>query len=266
VGRSVHGNLLRYADPAWLDKVRLGIVLKLWNLLVALLVGATAAAAAFGLPAAVGQVGGFVAACLGLWALFLVTSPEPTVGLMEDVVTLRRVIRTAAVLGFVGNQLHAVATGTGGSIVLSIVGGALGLIGIVATFGEFVYFRRFARRVPNEELARSTSVVMWAFVTLGVVGVIAGVVGVFFLAGAVGGGSAFGPTGGAPPSVGPALLTGGLAFGTCLFGVAGVIFGLWYIALLFRYHSAFKTALFEARTLPFEELPQPDHVDTPGAP
>ena len=39
VARSIHGRLLKYADPDWMDRLRFGTVLMLWNLLIGLVTG-----------------------------------------------------------------------------------------------------------------------------------------------------------------------------------------------------------------------------------
>ena len=255
VAKSVHGNLLRYSEPTWLDKIRLGIVLKLWNLLIVVgLSLAAGIAVMIGLPQAVLQLTGLVAGCLGLWALFLVTTPEPTAGLTEASITLRKVIRTAAVVGFFGGQLQGTSTAIGLATALYFVGSVLALAGIVSLFGEFVYFRRFARRIPDEELARSTTVVMWGFVTISSLGTIAAIVFALIVPFAAPG-AAVGTAGAVAPPAGPGVLGGVLMFGTCIFGLGGLIFGIWNIALLFRYRGAFRTALAQAWQLEGEELP-----------
>jgi len=246
VARSVHGNLLRYAEPAWLEKVKFGIVLKLWNLLIGVVISVVAGiGVAFGFPMALMQVAGLIGVCLGLWALFLVTSPEPTVGTGDAVGTLRKVIRTAAVLGFFGGQLQQIAPGR---MILVVFVAILGLAGIVAMFGEFVYFRRFARRTPDEELVKSTTVVMWGFVTVSALGSVWSMAVVLFARAAAAG------------ATGPGTGTGGvflgfLMFGSYIFGLGFLIFGIWYIALLFRYHGVFKTASAQATQLQEQGTP-----------
>ncbi len=242
IARSVHGNLLRYADPAWVDKLRLGTVVKLWNLLlgVVLVIAAGIAAGLAVGPMALGVLQ-LIVACLSLWAVFLVTTPEPAVGLEEDPITLRKVLRTAAIIGFCGGQLQHAAAG-GGVPWLILTGAASGLAGIVATFGEFVYFRRFARRAPDENLAKATTTVMWGFVTLLTLFALAGLVAA--LAGLTG--APGGPAGGTPTSTAGTI--GAVFLG--IFGFLGfAVFGIWSIVLLFRYHAVFRKAATEGRQL-----------------
>lgn len=247
--RSVHGNLLRYADPGWLGRIRFGIVLKLWNLLIGVLIGVSSVAVTMiGLPVVLIQLAGLVGACLGLSALFLVTTPEPMVGSSEAMVTLRRIIRTMAVFGFVGGQLQGLTPNVGGGVTVYVVASILALAGVVSVFGEFVYVRRFARRIPDEKLAKSTTVVMWGLVTILAFGAVSGLAFVVASASLVAGG-ATGTAGGA----GPGGFVSVYMFGMCLFSLGAIIFGVWYIALLFRYHGAFKTALAQARELQRQE-------------
>jgi hypothetical protein len=245
IARSVHGNLLRYADPDWLDKVRFGTTLKLWNLLIMVVLAITVGAGVYlGISRGILPIAQLIGGCLGLWALFLVTSPEPTVGADEDPITLRKVVRTAAVFGFFGEQLKEAAQ-LGDLPVAVIVGASvLALVSLVAAFGEFVYFRRFARRIPNEGLARSTTIVMWGFVISG--GLVATVGGVaaatVFVSGAAP--APRGATAAAAVSIGLSV---------CVLVMVFFGFGIWYIVLLFRYHSAFKTAAAQARHMDVEQ-------------
>jgi hypothetical protein len=233
IARSIFGNQLRYADPAWLEKLRFGTSLKLWNIVIGLLIGAGAAIVmAAGLPAVWTFLLTLVGGALGLWATFLITTQEPRVALGEDPITLRKAVRFCAVFAFSG-QLVNQAAELGGerSLVFVIAGSALSLLGVVQAFGELVYYRRFARRIPDAKLERSTSIVLWGLPAATALLALGAIVTVLSAAAAASGGL---------------VLAASMPI-ICVGGVALLVFGLWYIRLLLGYRKAFKEAIPIAR-------------------
>lgn len=259
VSRSVYGNLLRYAEPDWINKLRKGIAVKLWGMLIGLGIGVIAGiSAVVGMPPVMISIASLVGGLFGLWAIFLITTPEPMIGVDEDPVSLRTIIRATASLGFLGGQFQQASQGGAtfigaASINASFIwiGMLLNLIGFVAMFGEFIYLRRFAKRIPDEALASSTKTVMWGFGISMIVGVLFAIVtvitGLPITGGGIfgGGGAAVGGAAGvgAPAMAGPNYIFIGAA---CFGGICMLVFGIWYIILLFRYHRVFKTARDEA--------------------
>jgi hypothetical protein len=251
ITRSVHGNLLRYADPDWLGKLRLGSTLMLWNTLMSMLVGLGAAAVAgLGLPIVLVGVVSLVAGGMGLWAMFLITTPEPAIAYEEDPITVRRIIRICAVSGFLGSALLEAAPSLGRGMPFFLGAGFLALVGLVAHFGFFVFLRRFALRIPDDDLAKQTRVVMWGLGTVfGLMTIVQVITAVTTVSPAFGGSTGAltpGQATGAPAGQG---VPGTFAIGLCACGggLAFLVFGVWYVTLLFQYRSAFGQALTEAR-------------------
>ncbi|MBI3834960.1 MAG: hypothetical protein HY287_11575 [Planctomycetes bacterium] len=257
VGQSFHGKLLRFADSHWLRRVRIGTSLKLWNILfVILLTGGLIFLRSVGAPRFFSLLVLIVIATLGVAAAFLITSPEPSAVMEESGLSLRRVIRASAICVFVGGILQNVAD-IGGTIrsvpsiaasskaahiLLFVFGALLQLAGIAQMFGEFVYFRRFARRIPDPKLEQSTSTVMWGLVisyaAILAVGTIGAVIGIMALTATTGLGG-----GGTPPL--PPAAAGGIVlmgFAGCFAGMSLFVFGIWYLVLLISYRQAFKFA------------------------
>jgi hypothetical protein len=174
---------------------------------------------------------------LSLWGTWLLTSPEPRLELHEQPVTLRKVIRLCAVLGFGGGlltQAEGLATGNT-AMLFAVLGGMLALAGIVELIGQLIYLRRLARRVPDPALEKSTSVVLWGLpISTGVL-LLAALV--FALAAAL------------TPAGGGALAVAGAGFTAvgCVLGAGILLFSIWYVVLLFQYRSAFKIAERQAR-------------------
>jgi hypothetical protein len=239
VSWSLRGDLLRHADPEWLDRLRLGTVLKLWNIVLGIGLGIVGAIlVSVGVPQWMLLPLGVLGGVLGLCASFAITTQEPRISLQEDTVTLRKVVRVFAVLAFLGTvsreAAEGIALGPGPQIAATL----LQVAGVVAWVGELVYFRRFARRIPDESLARQTGVVLWASsIGLGLMLVFG--VAVALITGAAG---ATGTTT-APSPGGMTLLVGPI----CVVSVLAVVFMIWYVALLFRYRSAFAHAAAQSR-------------------
>jgi len=252
IERSLQGNVLRFADPEWLEKLRFGIALKLWMLLIAVVLGVAgevARAVGFG---AIQVVLGLIAGVLGLWALWLITAPEPNIATAEDPMSLRRFLRVCAVIGFFGEQMEsfikalpAMASGTFPASVWLILTGAMMLIGVVAMAGEFVYLRRFARRIPDDKLADNTTVVMWGFCGTMVLMVILGAVALTVSMGRM----AAAGTGAANAPQPPTWAVGVMGLLGCGVLIGFLVFGIWNIVLLFQYHGALQNAIADARRL-----------------
>lgn len=236
VNQSLQGNFLRFADPDWLGRLQTGTSLKLWNVLFGLLLGAGSYfAQSMQGSRAIPMLLSLVSGMLALAAAFLITSPEPAVH-HEDGMSLRQLVRICAITAFCGGIImQAGKLGMGGFIAVG-VGGLLQLTGVVQLFGEFVYYRRFARRIPDAKLERSTSTVMWGMVSSYAAMVVCGVVAV------AAGGLAVAKARGGAPSIGA---TGGLVvvgFTTCFAVVGVIVFSIWNFVLLAKYRKAFQLA------------------------
>jgi Tfp pilus assembly protein PilF len=164
--RSLHGSLLKSADPAWLRRLRIGLLLIIATILAELAVTLTDDGLGLlgGLSPLATTVVFLLGAALGLAAVLLITAPEPRSSLSEDPVTLRRVIRACALADVAGSVLLAVGSFLTVRPMFCTVVWLLMLVGVAASFGQFVYLRRFARRIPNPLLAKATTAVMWGLV------------------------------------------------------------------------------------------------------
>lgn len=254
IAQSIRGNLLKYSDPQWLERLRFGASLKLWNILVSILVGfGSGLLIAFGFTQSIMFLVGFIAGALGLWASFAITTQEPRIALEEDTISLRKIVRFCASIAFLGSFLQVVQRGPQWETLIVVLGGLLSLVGVVAMFGEFVYFRRFAYRVPDPKLAKSTTILMWGFPTCTVLATIMALVATS------GGFSTTGMTTASPSTVGPngtnvagqpGPAMAGVFLGAigCVGAVLYLVFFLWYVRLLTRYKNVFKQAAEEARS------------------
>ncbi len=234
IALSLVGNLLKQADPDWVERLRVGTSLKLWNIVLGIVVAVAAGAILrAGLPQPLVTIVALAGGALGLWATFLITSQEPRIALQEDPITLRKALRACAAVAFVGGALTNAHIAGKWAIVVQIAGGVLSLVGMFVAWGELLYFRGFARRIPDPKLAKSTTLLMWIGPITGGLMIVLGLAmvltaGVALRAGTKGLA--------APPIPGPAL-----GVGVCFFGAFGLYLVLWYVRLLTK--SSLKNPL-----------------------
>ena len=235
VSYSIVGNLLKQADPGWLKRLHMGALVKICSIILS-----TLQALAFAVDSTLG-----IAGALSLLANLLITSPEPPIVLNGRRITIRNALRMCAVMVFVGDALLISILSFTLSIhfnaaswnAIRVKGGMLiGLIGMFIAWGEMLYFRRLAHRIPDANLLKSTT----SFVRLGPLGVF--VVGL------------------ATFIVGTRAPRDPLGFGPGLFvfflvGVGLISLSAWYLLLLIKYLKAFRQAVAESRA---SVMPQPN--------
>lgn len=245
VADSLRGNRLRDADPQWIERVELGIKLKLWNIVLGILGGAVVGfLVTQGFPDASMVLVALAASVVGLCATFNITTQEPRIALQDDPEKLRRALRVCAVVAFVGGLLTHADVG-GGAVALELIGTALSLAGVFVVWGELCYFRRFADRIPDPKLRKSTTMLMW--IAPGTFAVfLIGVFGVALLAGTP---TATPPGGGvnvafSTTAPGPSAA---IAIGSCFFMAFALYLFVWYVRILTKYRKAFREALAVAR-------------------
>lgn len=258
ISASLRGDLLRFSDPQWLARLRLGASLKLWAIAIGILLGfAVGLAVSFlSLPIVLVQFATLVASAIGLWGTWCITSQEPRIALHEEPLTLRRFIRVCAITSAVGALLLIAQSAAPMPGVVLLVGTILGYAGYAAAYGELFYFRRFANRVPDPDLVKSTRRLIRVAPIYGVLMVLIIVVG-RLAARTAPTGPAIGPTGAATPGTGAASAPAAPAITSTGFGVfalVGVCGGslfilflfLWYVRLLTKYKAKFTEAIAQA--------------------
>lgn len=267
VSRSSMGNWLRFADPVWVGKLRQGMSLKLWNIAFGLLLGVVAGVfgAVFGGAEVAGMLMALFGGLLGALAVFYITAPEPTVGAVEETVTLRKAIRAAVVAGLAFNVLQQSRVLAGRMPLLILLGLISGATGLVVYVGEMVYLRRFALRIPDATLAGTTGTVLKGHIAATILLMVAGVlVGISLLTSGLpaafsGSVSVSASSTGVQTATSGTGSPGALAIAAGVLGVLGgiiaVVFGIWYLILVMRYRRAFLAAEKEATALSYSSEP-----------
>ncbi|MBN1512007.1 MAG: hypothetical protein JXB13_08330 [Phycisphaerae bacterium] len=217
------------ADTNWLDSLGRGVHFIIWGIVAAIIaVPATITCALVDVWILwIVPVGtGIVWAVLTTRGTWLLTTPEPTSPIPEERHSLRWVIRVCMMLSLAGIVLGVLLGRLGGITgqVLELVVTMLMCTRVIQNLGELVYVRRLARRVPDADLVRSTSRVLWtAIITLGL----------FFLADALVAGAG---------TLGNAVLIRGAGILKDVTSFAVLPVALWYTNLLIWYERVFKAA------------------------
>ncbi len=235
IGRSIHGDLLRFCDPAWVDRLAKGSRWIISGFLVSLALalarlGIVFASAGGNLPVPLLVAGAsLVSAAVGLViviGIWWLTTPDPGEIEAEPSLAARALARWCVMPQIIVWPLRMI--GKGGMlppllIVLKTVATVVGVVVLVGQVAGLVYLRQLALRIPRAPLARQTRIVMWAYGSANAVLV------VYY----TGGFYRIGPF---MPIVGIVIL------------LAVVVVALWALVLLFVYQVAFRRAAAEART------------------
>ena len=240
VGRSTHGDLLRYSDPGWVEKLELGARLILWGMLVGIIAGVARLVLSLFLHPVVGDFVALAGAMVGFYGTWLLTEPDPS-NIGEDVYgRARQITRITLLIGIVtqvGAMMQYVVHLTRAMLILGIPLALLLIaIGVVGIWYQLLYVEKLAERIPEHDVTRRARFLRWAYpISMGVAGVGAMIIlaAAVFLR--------------AAPATGP----GGIAVaGSCLAGLAGLavlVFGIMYIAMLFKLRRAFQAQAATAR-------------------
>ena len=175
IGLSCYGDLLRFADPEWVETLVRGLGLILWGILVMVVSVVLAIVLILvtrqtWLGSALGTLGSLV----GVWGTWIVTRADPS-GIGEDrYVSDRRIVRISLCIGMGQNALRfldeslALTANWHAAFLLTAL--LAGLVGVVGEFARLTYFGKLAVRVPNEALAKRAQTLRWVMaISLGVV-------------------------------------------------------------------------------------------------
>ncbi len=255
IEKTLYAFHLRFADSAWLERLRSGLTLLIVAILGGLAVGIlfglgyAFAAEYMGNPSFLAGSASLVffagVACLQLIAYWRITSPEPNPLHEEDPLSARHLARIGLILS-VGGGLLGLAflpdiyfMGTikvADTPVKAGVAWTLGLVesgsGLLGLFALFIYSRSIALRFPADRLAKTTRGVMWGYMVPAVGAVI---IQLFY--------GAYYYFDMSLAGLEPALMVC-----TAVFYIPMLVFGIWGIVLLFIYRHRLGQALALAET------------------
>jgi hypothetical protein len=252
VGRSTRGDFLRFCDPAWVEKLASGMNWILTSIIVSIVVGGLGS----GLVGATGNPGfgllGVLGGMVGFVGYWRVTTPDPRQS-EPDRLDARTLIRygwpVSLVFSLAAQFVPQFSLWWDATLLLSSA------LGLVITVCIFVYARRLAARIPDNQLSSQTRIVMWGFVAVSILSMVT--FGVMLLSGPkLLAGIATARTGGpgrgtgAGPGSAQAINIGiaaAIAVTGCAAGIVSLVFSIWALVLVIRYRSAFSRATQDAR-------------------
>jgi hypothetical protein len=236
----VHGDLLRYGDPQWVQNLSNGASLAFWGTIVSIGVGFVAGVVAIATGPFIGPVLGFLGGLVYLYGVWLLTEPDPS-GLGENKYgRSRQIIRISLAAGLLSQFIQFFMVTAAPSpemrVALTAASMAVGLVNVVGHFAMLWYLERLARRIPDEALARSARVLFWGYGSAMAAAVVLG--GVVAITMAV---SGFTPGAAPAPGAGAGMMGmfGAFAVLGCGIGIAVLVFGIMLLILLFRLSKAF---------------------------
>jgi MFS family permease len=168
VGRSLHGDLLRFSDPEWVQKLASGMNWIVASIVIGFLGGVMGVVFAALFMSFIGSrsfvvfapLAGLVFGVFALVGYWKVTTPDPARLSEERGLSARKLVRIAQVTNYAVAPVNSLVQHFGWipALAMSAVSGVIGLAG---TFAVFVYGRKLALRIPDEKLARHCKIVMW---------------------------------------------------------------------------------------------------------
>jgi hypothetical protein len=165
VGLSTRGDMLRFADPRWLAKLRIGLGLMITGAAFVVAMQLQNFVLPLRMPFIWQPFIYFTFMLITISGVWLLTAPDPGGLAEEQYVTVRKLIRITVVVGLGYRIFYLGTTATTVSPdlrrILIVVAVAVGLVNLVGEYAKFVYLSRLAERVPNRRLARTAQAMKW---------------------------------------------------------------------------------------------------------
>ncbi len=239
VGQSIYGNLLRFSDPQWVDKLARGVNLILWGivaLIASFIVGMVVGRGDPMLTQVIGFLGGLVELA-GAW---LLTEPDPGTQEQPQTISARRLVRFLLIVG-VFHSLLSMITPASMHPMLSIAMASLlfvaACVGVVGQFAQIYYLEKIALRIPDQKLAARARLVLWGF---GIPLAVLTLMGALMMFTALSMKQI--PGAGRMPIILTFSCVGGLA------ALAALVFGILYLIMLFQFNRVLKEQSDYARS------------------
>lgn len=281
IGRSLGGDLLRFSDPEWVQKLASGMNWIVASIFIAFL-GGVFGAILFGLFASTTSSRSYLflsplaslafgaVALIGYWKI---TTPDPARLSGESNFSARKIVRIAQVTQYAIAPINSLIQQWALAIPIFILSAVSGIVGLVGVFATFIYGRKLALRIPDEKLARHCRIVMWG---LAAMLALSSVFAIYIITR---------PPQPAPTTTAPAALTttnlgatrvttkfsastkvsktgtktvtmtstrppfsmAAMAAYGCIMAVGGLTFGIWALRLLFRFRTRLRESAEIAR-------------------
>ncbi len=244
---------LRHCDPTWLRRVRSGLTLWLWNLLIVFVLGFGVSIAAgiwavkvnanvtratmFGSTAAT-----IVATLMNVLIVWRISTPHPAHKNRDTDARLRQVTRAGAIMALVSALGFMLVLLSELPKFYMYVTSIIGMAGLVSAVGLFLYLREFACRIPDRKSIRLFTLIMWWLCSVSLILQLSRIGSIWL--------TDLGST--LTPGTQPPL---GYSCGTGVVGLASLGLTIWLVVALFGLRAAFRHALDDAERAVAAEQP-----------
>lgn len=284
VGRSLHGDLLRFSDPEWVQKLASGMNWIVASIIIGF-IGGLFSTIFLGLFTTIlstrsflvlAPLSGLVFGLIALVGYWKVTTPDPARLGEEPSLSARKLVRIAQIANYAVTPVTSLLQQLAWTISYMVLSAGSGIVSLVGTFAIFIYGRKLALRLPSEKLARSCKIVMWGLAAMLTLSVVFGfyvarvvammappatttsapggltttsgpntTVSYYTTVGTSGTKTGRSTTTTTPP---PALFgTMAIAGSGCVLGVGYLVFGIWALRILLKFRRALSDAAEIAR-------------------
>lgn len=227
-GMSLLGDLLQYAPVHWLKSVRNGLAMLLWAIGIGI-----AAFVNIGPSPGFGVLLDVCSAVLAFSGVMFLTTPEPKMLSVATGFGLRESIRTLALVNFACALTIMFSPSMNFTTVMARIS-LLFWIALLLTLA--VFLRRFAARIPESDLERPTTQVIWGFAGSLAVCLFFGLYSLAF--------------GRFTAILGPAPCIASVGLFSALF------FACWFMLLLYKYYAIVRWSVHDAERQ-FDPPPMP---------
>ncbi len=157
VGRSLHGDLLRFSDPDWVQKLASGMNWIVASIFMGMIGGFFSAifvaiftsilsSRSFFVLAPLSTLAFGTIALVGYWR---VTTPDPARSSEESNFSPRKLVRVAQLTNYAVAPVSSLMQQLAWTVPSMVTSAASGLVGLVGTVAIFIYARKLALRIPR---------------------------------------------------------------------------------------------------------------------
>lgn len=168
VAMSIRADYLRFANPAWIEKVSLGVRILVWMILINIVVSIAAALLMPVWGPLVLMVVGFLVSVVSYYGSWLLAEPEVSKGGEAGLTRARRMVRLMLGIGLCGPVLNIIAELMGSTQLLGtlvqVAVVVIGIAGIVGEYFKFVIYADLARRIPDRAMAERANFLRKAYI------------------------------------------------------------------------------------------------------
>jgi hypothetical protein len=169
IGLSTRGDLLRFAEPQWVDRLARGVRYILWGIVVQVIGGGLAGCVVgiFQQSLAVAGSIPLIAGLLRIYGGWLLTSPDPSRIGEDRHITTRRVVRAGLIAGVLRDVIDIIRVALSAAAWLTVTFGAtsmvLAVVWAVGVFALFLHVGKLSERIPEAKLVSFARFMRWAW-------------------------------------------------------------------------------------------------------